>query len=133
MIDPHSGVPRHRQLAALLRERLTVGEWAPGALLPSETRLSQDYRVGRGTVRRAIAVLRAEGLLDVAAGHGTRVREAVQLQPVRVARGSTARGRMPTDAERATLDIPEGVPVLVVTIGGRERVLPCDRTLLTFA
>lgn len=134
MIDPHSGVPRHLQLAAMLRARLAAGEWAPGAMLPSETRLSQDYGVGRGTVRRAVTLLRVEGLVDVAPGYGTRVREPVEQQQVRVPRGSTVQARMPSAAERAELDIPEGVPVLVVTLGGRPRgTYAADRTVLTFA
>jgi DNA-binding GntR family transcriptional regulator len=118
----------------MLRARLAAGEWAPGALLPSETRLSQEYGVGRGTVRRAVALLRSEGLVDVAAGYGTRVREPVEREQVSVSRGSTVQARMPSAAERAELDIPEGVPVLVVTLGGRERgTYAADRTLLTFA
>lgn len=114
-LDAHSGVPRHLQLAAALRARLAAGEWAPGTLLPSETRLSQDYGVGRGTVRRAIALLRAEGLVDVAAGYGTRVRGPVEREEVTVEAGSLVSVRMPTPQERATFGMAEGVPMLVVT------------------
>ncbi|WP_091652159.1 GntR family transcriptional regulator [Micromonospora pallida] len=132
MIDLHSGVPRHRQLADELRARLRAGEWAPGARLPSETRLSQEHGVGRGTVRRAVAMLRAEGLVDVASGRGTRVRELVDLERVAVPRGAVTRSRMPTVEERAEMDIPEGVPVLVVILGGRVRgVYPADRAEIT--
>ncbi|GAB3817549.1 GntR family transcriptional regulator [Micromonospora zhanjiangensis] len=131
MINSHSGVPRHLQLADILRARLAAGEWAPGEPLPSETRLTQEYGVGRGTVRRAVALLRADGLVDVAPGRGTRVREPMERQRVSVPRGAEVTGRLPTPTERARLDIPEGVPVLVVSIGGRERVYPADRTTLT--
>ncbi|WP_432050337.1 GntR family transcriptional regulator [Verrucosispora sp. NA02020] len=131
MIDLHSGVPRHLQLAAELRARIAAGEYAPGSLLPSETRLAQEYEVGRGTVRRAVGLLRAEGLVDVASGRGTRVRGQAEREVVSVPRGSMIDSRMPTPDERAELDIPDGVPVQVVTTGGRVRgVYPSDRVRL---
>ncbi|WFE45279.1 GntR family transcriptional regulator [Verrucosispora sp. WMMD1129] len=134
MIDPHSGVPRHRQLADVLRARIARGEYAPGDLLPSETRLSQEYEVGRGTVRRAVSLLRAEGLVDAASGRGTQVREPVEVERVAVPRGALISARPPTPDERASLAIPEGVHVLVVSVGGRVRgVYPADRVLLSTA
>jgi hypothetical protein len=40
---------------------------------------------------------------------------------------------MPTDPERRTHGIPEGVPILVITEPGEEpRLLPADRTILQF-
>ncbi|MEU4772991.1 GntR family transcriptional regulator [Micromonospora sp. NPDC023644] len=134
MIDLHSGVPRHRQLADELRTRIRAGDYPPGALLPSETRLSQEHGVGRGTVRRAVGLLRAEGLVDVASGRGTRVRMPTERQRVSVPRGSEVLARMPTAEERAELDVPDGVPVMVVSLGGRVRgVYAADRTLLTLS
>ncbi|SCL42159.1 hypothetical protein GA0074692_6841 [Micromonospora pallida] len=77
-------------------------------------------------------MLRAEGLVDVASGRGTRVRELVDLERVAVPRGAVTRSRMPTVEERAEMDIPEGVPVLVVILGGRVRgVYPADRAEIT--
>ncbi|TDC81092.1 GntR family transcriptional regulator [Micromonospora sp. KC606] len=134
MIDLHSGVPRHLQLAAQLRSRIIAGVYAPSDLLPSETRLSQEYGVGRGTVRRAVSLLRAEGLVDAASGRGTRVREPVELRRESVPRGAIIQARMPTPEERASLGIPEGVPVQVVTVGGRLRgVYPANQFELTTA
>lgn len=134
MIDPRSGVPQHRQLADELRARITSGEWLPGSLLPAQPRLRHDYGVGKATVQAAMVQLRAEGLIDVERGIGVRVREPIEQRQVRVQRGSMVQARMPTAGERAELDIPEGVPVLVVTLGGRERgVYPADRNVLTFA
>lgn len=132
MIDPHSGVPAHRQLAELLRARITSGEWPPGSLLPPAPRLRHEYGVGKATVQAAVAALRAEGLIGLERGIGIRVREPVERRRVAVPRGSTIRARMPTPQERAALDVPEGVPVLVVIIGGRERgPYPADRVDLT--
>jgi DNA-binding transcriptional regulator YhcF (GntR family) len=43
---------------------------SPGNRLPSEATLQQQYGLARETVRRAVAVLRAEGLVVVHRGHG---------------------------------------------------------------
>lgn len=131
-LDPHSGVPLHRQLAAALRARIAAGEWPAGALLPSQARIGHEYGVGKATVQAAVNALRAEGLVDVERGTGIRVREPVEPERVAVPRGAITRSRMPTAEERAELDIPEGVPVLVVTLGGRLRgVYPADRAEIT--
>jgi GntR family transcriptional regulator len=115
VIDLHSGVPRHKQLADELRARIRSGEWPPGKLLPSETRLSQEYGLGRGTVRRAVAILRGEGLVDVASGRGTRVRsQPAEVEELIGEPDQFVTARMPTPEERAQFQLAEGVPVLVV-------------------
>lgn len=133
MIDPHSGVPQHRQLADELRARIASGEWTPGSLLPPQPRLRHEYGVGKATLQAAVAALRAEGLVDVERGVGVRVRGEQERETVRVPRGATLISRMPTGQERAELGIPEGVPVMEVRIGGRVQMHPADRVVLTFA
>jgi GntR family transcriptional regulator len=64
----------HRQLASWIRERIESGEFPPGRRIPSETDLVQMSGVARGTARRAIAVLRDEGLTVTIGGRGTYVR-----------------------------------------------------------
>lgn len=129
-LDPHSGVPLHRQLAAALRARIAAGEWLAGALLPSQARIGHEYGVG-ATVLAAVNALRTEGLVDVERGTGIRVREPAEEKVVSVPRGAQIRSRPPTAEERAELDIPEGVSLLVVTVGGRERGrYPGDRFVL---
>lgn len=131
-LDPHSGVPLYRQLAAALRARIEAGEWPPGALLPSQARIGYDYDVGKATVQKAVDALRTEGLITVERGIGIRVREPAEREVVSVPRGALIDARMPTPRERAELDIPEGVPVQVVTVGGRVRgVYPADRVRLS--
>jgi DNA-binding GntR family transcriptional regulator len=39
--------------------------------MPSEKDLHDEFGLARETVRRAMAVLRAEGLIDIRQGHGT--------------------------------------------------------------
>jgi DNA-binding GntR family transcriptional regulator len=53
-----------------LRARITGGEFAPGAALPSEATLCEQYGVARNTLRRALDRLTEEGLIEVRPGRG---------------------------------------------------------------
>jgi GntR family transcriptional regulator len=61
---------RYREIASDLRARVDAGEFAAGRLLPSEAELSVRYSVSRVTVRRALELLRDDGLLDARQGFG---------------------------------------------------------------
>jgi GntR family transcriptional regulator len=69
-------LPRHAAIAAALREQIRSGELSPGEPLPSEARLTNRYAVSRGTVRQALAALRAEGLIAGGRGREPVVRRA---------------------------------------------------------
>jgi DNA-binding FadR family transcriptional regulator len=128
VITPQPGGAVYRQLAELLRQEISSGRLQPGQKLPSETTLVQRYGIARETARRAVAVLRAEGIVGVVRGHGVVVREQPTIQDLTPADGSTITARMPTADERAELDIPEGVPVIaVVAPDGGVEVYPADR------
>lgn len=71
MVDIWRAEPLHEQLAAILRAQIDKGELAPGARLPSETALQQTYDVARGTVRRALEMLRQEGRIVTFDGRGS--------------------------------------------------------------
>jgi DNA-binding GntR family transcriptional regulator len=62
----------YEQLAAILRDRISAGEFQHGPL-PSVTALMGTYDVGRDTVIRAVDVLRAEGLVFTVKRRGTYV------------------------------------------------------------
>ena len=70
-IDHDSAVPPYRQLAAILRDQIASGELAPGAAVPSVKRLRQEYGVAETTARKAVAVLRDEGLVETVMGWGS--------------------------------------------------------------
>lgn len=57
-----------------LRTEILGGDRAPGERLPSENELARAYETSRPTVRRAIASLRAEGLIVTEQGRGAFVR-----------------------------------------------------------
>ena len=74
---------RYQEIADEIRSRLGSGELGAGRLLPSESELSSDYSASRVTVRRALEVLRDEGLVDSRQGFGW----FVAADPVRQALG----------------------------------------------
>lgn len=63
-------LPRYRHIAEDLRRRVSAGEFAPGGMLPSEAELCAAYGASRVTVRRALSLLRAEGVVDARRGLG---------------------------------------------------------------
>ncbi|MCW2876965.1 MAG: transcriptional regulator, GntR family [Sphaerisporangium sp.] len=131
-IDPTADRPVYKQLADLIRARIESGEYRPGQRLPAENDYVNELGISRDSVRRAIAVLRGEGLI-VTELRGSRVRDAGEAITVPVAPGTQVTARMPTDPERRTHGIREGVPILVITEPGEEpRLLPADRTILQF-
>jgi GntR family transcriptional regulator len=74
MIDHDSDIPVYVQLADLLRAQIESGELAPRRPLPSIRTLQQRYEVADGTVKKAIQVLREEGLVRTVIGRGVYVR-----------------------------------------------------------
>jgi GntR family transcriptional regulator len=79
-VDRSSDRPVYRQIADQLRDAIARGEFPAGAKLPSERVLMERYQTSRVTVRQAIAVLGAEGLINVEHGRGVFVRTRPPLR-----------------------------------------------------
>ncbi len=127
-IEP--SVPKYVQVARLLRDRITGGELRPGDEVPSERALAEELNVARFTVNRALAILRAEGLVQAEQGRGTFVRTPpmqVRTSHNRYARARAtgknltagqrnqivSAGRAPAPPEvAASLDLEEGAEVI---------------------
>ena len=71
-----SSIPKYHQLLMILREQVLSGVFSPGERLPSEEHLIRQYGLSRGTIRRAIAQLENEGLIETEHGVGSFVRRA---------------------------------------------------------
>ncbi|MGW2589069.1 GntR family transcriptional regulator [Streptomyces sp. NPDC001515] len=65
---------RHHDIADDLRHQITTGSIKPGERLSSEAGLAARYRVSTVTLRRALAVLQGEGLVEKIHGKGNYVR-----------------------------------------------------------
>lgn len=87
-------LPKHQQLRELL-----VGLVVPGQAIPSERELMATYGVSRGTVRKAIDGLVADGLLSRTHGLGTfavRPRLETRLHLASFSQDMRRRGRTPS-------------------------------------
>jgi DNA-binding GntR family transcriptional regulator len=72
-IDPFGPLPPYRQIAAILRRRIESGQYPPDTRIPTESELVDAFEVARTTARRAIAVLREEGLIYTVPQRGSYV------------------------------------------------------------
>jgi len=68
-----SAVPLYIQVARTLQNRISVGEFPIGSLLPTEIELAKYYGVSRQTIRQAVQLLRQQRLVSAKKGVGTRV------------------------------------------------------------
>jgi len=78
-IDYDSHVPPYRQLAPILRGRISSGEIT--GKMPGERSLQQETGMAIVTVRKAVRVLRDEGLVRTVPGWGTYVIPPDEREP----------------------------------------------------
>lgn len=69
-------LPLHAQAQDDLGCRIRAGEWGHSSPLPAETELARQYGVSLGTIRRVLAELTSQGLIERHQGRGTFVRRA---------------------------------------------------------
>ena len=101
--DLGARAPKYQRIADALRQQIKTGEYRPGDRLPSETTLLERFRDQFGTLslptlRQAIAVLRAEGLVESQQGIGTFIKADRRLQR----RSRKPYGRARTDRQLLT-------------------------------
>ena len=73
-IDRSKPIPLHYQITSDLRQAIKEGEYRVGDLFPTDKQLMEKYGVSSITVRRAVASLVDEGLLERRPGKGTFVK-----------------------------------------------------------
>ena len=79
--------PPYVQIAADLRKQIDSGRYDPGDRLPSNAVLRDTYKSATETVRRALALLREEGLVETHSTRGTFVlRSSGETDPDPIAR-----------------------------------------------
>lgn len=72
-IDREGPVPPYRQIADHLRARIADGTISVGRRIPSLVELEQQFGVARDTLRKAVQVLKDEGLVETVNGMGVYV------------------------------------------------------------
>jgi DNA-binding GntR family transcriptional regulator len=73
VLNPRGPVPLYQQVAEQIRQRIVSGALTPGQPAPSETQIMAEFGVARITARKAVEVLRAEGLIHTIRGKGSYV------------------------------------------------------------
>jgi DNA-binding transcriptional regulator YhcF (GntR family) len=113
-LNPRGDRPLYQQLADILRGEIVNGSFSPGSFLPSEQTLCNDHDVKLTTVRRAMAILRQEGLVSTRRGYPTCVRPQLERKEVVLASNDRLVCRVPTQPERIKSGVEEGVPVVEI-------------------
>lgn len=109
-------IRQYVQLASWLRGEIVGGHITLGTRIPGEETLKRDFGVDRSVVRRAVQLLRDEGLVVTRHGVGSFVAAVPQLRVALVFPGDLVAARMPDDTERARLGgLSPGIPVMVIT------------------
>lgn len=67
-----------QQIARILSDTIKSGKIKPGAVLPTEKQLAENYSVSRSVVREAISILKYDGLVESKQGAGV----FVSLKPL---------------------------------------------------
>ncbi|WP_204039345.1 GntR family transcriptional regulator [Acrocarpospora phusangensis] len=130
-INVRSHTPIYLQLAQGLREMIRAGELPQGHEFPGEFAMAKQYGVGREAVRKALAVLRQEGIVATKKGEASYVRVQPERNELPVGRRTRVWFRQTTPEERIEMGLDEGVGLAVVEVEGEEpRLIPSDEVVI---
>ncbi|MFZ3558195.1 GntR family transcriptional regulator [Streptomyces sp. BH055] len=113
-----SSKAKYLQIADDLSAQIKSGVLAPGAPVPSETDLMERYGAASGTVRKAIAELRAAQLVETHHGRGSYVRSRPPVQRKSSDRFRRAHRKAGKAAYLAEAEQSGGVPSVNVLLVG---------------
>ncbi|WP_029352586.1 phosphonate metabolism transcriptional regulator PhnF [Bosea sp. 117] len=95
-----SGIALWKQIAERIEADIAAERLAPGARLPIEAELAERFGVNRHTLRRALAELTEQGIIEATPGRGTFVKEPPIRYPIgartRFSEIVSAEGRAPS-------------------------------------
>lgn len=79
---PAKPLPVYLQIAELLARQIKAGHWRQGERLPTEAELAQTLVVAVGTLRKSLALLSEQGVLERIQGSGTYVKQVAGSQRI---------------------------------------------------
>ena len=71
----------YRQISNVLINCINTGQFAPGAMIPSERDLSKQFGVSRSSIREALIALEITGWIEIRTGNGVYVNNTLPEQP----------------------------------------------------
>lgn len=125
--------PLHAQVSSYIREKIYSKEWGPNRRIPSEHSLMELFGVSRGTIRKAIASLVDEGLLEQEHGRGTFVKEPSLShpggdRPLSFAASLAAQGLLyETDVILHSVELAQGEILRLLQLQDGDKVLHLKR------
>ncbi|WP_027802734.1 GntR family transcriptional regulator [Paraburkholderia dilworthii] len=133
-MDAANRLPRYQRLREEMVALIAARHWRPGEAIPTEQALAKSYGLAIGTVRKAVDLLVAEGLLERFQGRGTFVRRAnLDGSLFRFFRFQTRHGerRIPESRilRREVVDAPLAVAA-ILQISNSARVIQMSRVRL---
>jgi DNA-binding GntR family transcriptional regulator len=114
--------PKWAQVVDEIKRRIESGEYAPGALLPSEHQLVSEFSVSRPTIVKSLSSLRQDGWIETQQGKGSFVRGRPALAGAQRTRPAESALELPETALSWQL-VQAGVklaPAYVTTLLGLE-------------
>jgi GntR family transcriptional regulator len=97
--------PKYLRVLNTLRKRIEDGDYAPGAVLPSEAQLCAEFGVSRPTVLKALGILKQDGWIESQQGRGSFVR------------GRPASGRTSPQYARDAVELDETGETEILHVG----------------
>lgn len=108
------------EIVAQIRERLFTGAFKPGDFLGTERKLCVEFGVSRLTMRDALRILEANGIVEVKVGKGGGVRVA-QPNAERFAEALAVQLRLAGISAREIFDAQMGVEMRAVHLAAERR------------
>lgn len=128
--QPDLRLPRYLQIRDELMRRICARMWADGQPLPAEDRLAEEFGVSLGTMRKSIATLVDEGMLERVHGRGTFVTRAFErISMMRFVRFSAEEMQQLPTTRTLNLEVGEGTEQARsrLELGSREKILYIHR------
>jgi GntR family transcriptional regulator len=70
-------IPLYSRVLSIIHNKIISGQYEPEEKLPTEDELVRDFQVSKITVRNALALLEADGLIHRIRGKGTYVAKVI--------------------------------------------------------
>ena len=71
LLDRNKSTPLYEQLRLILLDKISLGDYPVGTLLPTEKELCEEYSISRITARKTLEELTRMGLIERVQGKGT--------------------------------------------------------------